>query len=354
MGKVAREVRGLVANQRPVLQPRRFEPFTFRQCHDCGVIPLCKECHAGADLEDVYCGDDDGCSLSRKHWGVDLGIDSCSTVIVGACDCLCRVCGNRMVVDHRCEKNLQMGKKMSEEKDECTCGNGDGCCRNGADSAPCAGDCGHAVGGRDNDLHSPVLIGQSNPVLKVDEIDFIEELGCDDDGWCLLCDEDPCRCDEEEGGCCERCLCEPCKCEELKEETPVELMEEGVCEDPISLICGPHPFPLLVAPADKPVESMLDMIMAGKEVELAVDFFTKPEEAGAAYTERVRGEIRIIENSAGEKLVLIYCEDVMPVGMTFEHVERGLFNIEVEFRKLAQSYLNQKYGMLPLKKDVPD
>jgi len=94
--------------------------------------------------------------------------------------------------------------------------------------------------------------------------------------------------------------------------------------------------------------------MAGKEVELAVDFFTKPEEAGAAYTERVRGEIRIIENSAGEKLVLIYCEDVMPVGMAFEHVERGLFNIEVEFRKLAQSYLNQKYGMLPLKKDVPD
>jgi len=134
----------------------------------------------------------------------------------------------------------------------------------------------------------------------------------------------------------------------INEEVP-----EGVCEDPIDLICGQHQFPLL----DTPVmanESMLDMILAGKEVELSVDFFTKPEEAGAAYSERVRGEIRIIENSAGEKLVLIYCEDVMPVGMLFEHVERGLFSIEIEFRKLAQSYLNNKYGMLPLKKDVPE
>ena len=132
-----------------------------------------------------------------------------------------------------------------------------------------------------------------------------------------------------------------------------EEMKDGVCEDPIDLICGPKPNFLLAAP-ENPTESILSMIMAGKEVELAVDFFTKPEEVGAAYTERVRGEIRIIENSAGERLVLIYCEDVMPVGILFEHVERGLFNIEVEFRKLAQSYLNQKYGMLPLKKDVPD
>ena len=128
---------------------------------------------------------------------------------------------------------------------------------------------------------------------------------------------------------------------------------EGVCEDPISLICSQHQFPLPDALA-MANESMLDMILAGKEVELSVDFFTKPEEAGAAFTERVRGEIRIIENSAGEKLVLIYCEDVMPVGMLFEHVERGLFSIEVEFRKLAQSYLNNKYGMLPLKKEVSE
>jgi len=130
-----------------------------------------------------------------------------------------------------------------------------------------------------------------------------------------------------------------------------EEMKEGVCEDPIDLICRQHQFPLPDAPV-MANESMLDMILAGKEVELSVDFFTKPEETGVAYTERVRGEIRIIENSSGEKLVLIYCEDVMPVGMLLEHVERGLFSIEIEFRKLAQSYLNNKYGMLPLKKEV--